>query len=197
MAPLELNRFKKIRTSLVKKARGRVLEIGSGTGVNFPYYERGVHVDAIEPNPLMMNQTKKRKDAAIASIETYLASAEKLPFPDDSFGAVVATLVFCTIPEPAKALQEIKRVSKSDATFLLFEHVRMDHKMLGKTQDFLTPAWKKVCDGCHLNRDTLELLKQSDFSISKVDSYFYGLFLAIECSNIKEVKRINIDEASK
>lgn len=107
MAPLELLRFKKIRISLLRKAKGRVLEIGAGTGVNFPYYEKGVQVDAIDPNPLMMNQTGKRKKAAKVSIETHLAAAENLPFSDDSFDTVVATLVFCTIPEPAKGFRRL------------------------------------------------------------------------------------------
>ncbi|WKA53096.1 class I SAM-dependent methyltransferase [Planococcus shixiaomingii] len=186
MTPLENTRFKKIRESLVSIASGRVLEIGSGTGVNFPYYKSGVQVDAIEPNPLMMNQTEKRIKAAQVPIKTHLAKAENLPFADDSFDTVVATLVFCTIPDPVKALQEIKRVSKPGAKFLLFEHVRLDKELMGKTQDLLTPAWKKICDGCHLNRDTVSLLRNAGIPITKVNSFYGGLFLTIECGIEKE-----------
>jgi len=182
MAPLEMGRFKKIRRSLLKEAKGRVLEIGSGTGANFPYYKEGVEVDAIEPNPIMLSQSEEKLKAAKIPIRTYLAQAENLPFLDNSFDTVVATLVFCTIPEPVRALEEIKRVSKPKARLLLFEHVRINRKLIGKTQDILTPAWAKIADGCHLNRDTLALLRNSGFSILKVDAFFSGLFLVIECS---------------
>ena len=185
MNPLEHTYFKRIRTTLISKAKGRVLEIGSGTGVNFPYYTNATKIDAIEPNPLMSKRSYKRIKRSRIPIQTYLVKAEKLPFPDNTFDSVVATLVFCTIPEPIKALQEIQRVSKPGAKLLLFEHVRVNQKNLGKAQDLLTPLWSKVCDGCHLNRDTLELLKQSNLSISKVDYHYGGLFLVIECLNEK------------
>lgn len=180
MAPLEKMRFQKIRSSLVGQAAGKVLEIGSGTGINFPYYKNADHVDAIEPNPVMMAQTGNRLRQAKVPISTHLAKAEKLPFADQSFDTIVATLVFCTIPDPLQALEEIKRVSKPGADFLLLEHVRMDQKAMGKAQDILTPLWSKVCDGCHLNRDTVGLLQQSGIAITKVEAYYGGLFLAIE-----------------
>ncbi|GLO68445.1 hypothetical protein MACH08_42290 [Oceanobacillus kimchii] len=74
-------------------------------------------------------------------------------------------------------------MGKPNAKILLFVHVRLDHTFLGKTQDILTPLWKKACDGCHLNRDTLELIKQSNLSVLKVDSYFNRIFLSIKCLN--------------
>ncbi|TWT25885.1 class I SAM-dependent methyltransferase [Planomicrobium sp. CPCC 101110] len=182
MAPLEHKRFKKIRAALISNATGKVLEIGSGTGANFPHYRFVDQVDAIEPDPVMMRQSEKRQKAAKVPIQTYLAKAEKLPFEDGTFDSVVGTLVFCTIPEPKKALQEIRRVSKSGGKLLLFEHVRLEHKSLGKAQDLFTPIWKNMCDGCHLNRETLQLLEQSGIEIKKVEKHFNGLFLTIECS---------------
>lgn len=183
MRPLEKTKFKKIRKTLVNQATGRVLEVGSGTGVNFPHYQNATQVDAIEPNPLMKERALKRMVGTRIPIQIYQAKAEKLPFADNTFDSVVATLVFCTIPEPIKALQEIQRVSKPNAKILFFEHVRLDQAFLGKTQDILTPLWKKTCDGCHLNRDTLELIKQSNLSVLKVDTYFNGIFLSIKCLN--------------
>src|SRR5699024_1353527 len=183
MRPLEKTKFNKIRKTLVSQAIGRVLEIGSGTGMNFPHYKNATQVDAIEPNPLMKERALKRMERSRIPIQTYLVEAEKLPFADNTFDSVVATLVFCTIPEPMKALQEIQRVSKPNAKILLFEHVRVDKALLGKTQDVLTPLWKKACDGCHLNRDTLELIKQSSLSVMEVDSYFNVIFLTIKCLN--------------
>ncbi|WP_438318117.1 class I SAM-dependent methyltransferase [Sporosarcina sp. FA9] len=183
MKPLEKTRFNKIRTELVGEAKGRVLEIGSGTGVNFPYYKNAIHVDAIEPNPLMSKKALKRMQKSKVPIELYSASAEELPFADSTFDTVVSTLVFCTILDPFKALKEIRRVSKTGAEIVFFEHVRMDQPLLGKTQDVLTPLWKKGFDGCHLNRNTLEVIKESGLEIKNVDSNYGGLFLTIECLN--------------
>ena len=183
MKPLEKTRFEKIRAGLVRKAQGRVLEIGFGTGANFRYYRNVERVDAIEPNPTMAKHAMKRIKKIRTPIHAYQAKAEELPFPDNSFDTVVATLVFCSIPEPERALHEIRRTSKPGAKILLFEHVKMDQKMLGKTQEALTPIWKKLCDGCHLDRDTLQLVKRSGLHIEKVTSYYGGLFLTIECRN--------------
>lgn len=180
MKPLEKTRFEKIRAGLVRKAQGRVLEIGFGTGANFRYYENAERVDAIEPNPEMSKQAGKRIRKSKTPIYTYEAAAEKLPFPDDSFDTVVATLVFCTIPDPVKALGEIQRVSKPGARILMFEHVKMDQPLMGKTQKALTPVWKRLCDGCHLNRDTLNLVNRSALETVNVESYYGGLFLTIE-----------------
>ncbi|WP_211653390.1 class I SAM-dependent methyltransferase [Planococcus alpniumensis] len=180
MKPLEKTRFEKIRAGLVQKAQGHVLEIGFGTGANFRYYQNAERVDAIEPNPEMSKQAGKRIRQSKTPIRTYKAVAEKLPFADETFDTVVATLVFCTIPDPVKALEEIYRVSKPGAQILMFEHVKMDQPLMGKTQESLTPVWKKLCDGCHLNRDTLDLVNRSPLEIVKVESYYGGLFLTIE-----------------
>ncbi|ASN04806.1 class I SAM-dependent methyltransferase [Virgibacillus necropolis] len=185
MKPLERSRFKKIRTMLINKAVGRVLEIGSGSGVNFPYYRNVDQVDAIEPNPIMRELTLKYISRSHTQIRIFSAEAEKLPFDDNTFDSVVATLVFCTIPDPVKAFEEIQRVSKPGAKILLFEHVRMNHQPLAKMQDILTPLWRKACDGCHLNRDTLRLLGQTEIAINQVDYYYKGLFVTVEAINDK------------
>ncbi|WOV83627.1 class I SAM-dependent methyltransferase [Sporosarcina jeotgali] len=183
MKPLEASQFKKIRRDLVEKAEGRVLEIGSGTGINFPYYKNALQVDAIEPNPSMSKRSDERLRCAQVPIQIHESGAESLPFADDTFDTVVATLVFCTIPEPLKALAEIQRVSKPGARLLFFEHVRMEPILLSKTQDFLNPLWEKICDGCQLNRDTLDLIKKSGIEVAKIESYYAKLFLYIEGIN--------------
>lgn len=187
MKPLERNRFKKIRMKLINKADGRVLEIGSGSGVNFPYYKsKNIdQIDAVEPNSLMTERARELINSTSIPIQTYLAKAEKLPFEANTFDSVVATLVFCTIPNPIKALEEIQRVSKPGARILLFEHVKMEQKPLAKMQDALTPLWRKVCDGCHLNRDTLEMLKQTEIDITSVEFYYKSLFLTVDGVNRK------------
>ncbi|MEW9668482.1 class I SAM-dependent methyltransferase [Ammoniphilus sp. 3BR4] len=182
MGPLERRRFKAIRQELISKASGLVLEVGSGTGVNFPYYHNVEKVISIEPGRLMREQSIKKKNQAQVAIEILDASAESLPFPDNYFDSVVATLVFCTIPHPELALQEVKRVCKPHAQVLFFEHVRLDNKYLGKLQDWLTPAWSRLCDGCELNRNTVSKIERAGFQIKEIDSYYKDIFVAIQAT---------------
>lgn len=185
MGPLEKRKFQGIRKNLLAKAKGKVLEIGSGTGVNFPLYEAADEVVAIEPNPSMREQSLRRARQARLPIHIMNAEAEELPFPDHAFDTVVATLVFCTIPDPWKALDEIRRVCKSGGTVLLFEHVRINDTILGSFQDWLTPMWKHLCDGCHLNRDTLELVRRAGFQINRVEGFYKDIFIVVEAVNRK------------
>lgn len=193
MKPLEAISFKKIRMDLVKNAEGQVLEIGSGTGINFPFYKKALQVDAIEPNPSMSKRAEERLRHAKVPIRVHETGAEALPFADNTFDTVVATLVFCTIPEPMTALAEIQRVSKPGARLLFFEHVRMEPILLSKTQDILNPLWEKICDGCQLNRDTLKMIKKSGIEVAKVKAYYAKLFLCIEGTN-RMTERMNHDE---
>jgi ubiquinone/menaquinone biosynthesis C-methylase UbiE len=94
-----------------------------------------------------------------------LADAQWLPFADASFDAVVATLVFCSIPDPAQAFKEVARVLKPGGRFYSIEHVRGDPPLLGKVMDILTPAWKVCTGGCNLNRHTESLLRASGFAV--------------------------------
>lgn len=185
MKPLEATRFKKVRSELVREARGHVLEIGSGTGINFPFYQQATKVTAIEPNPLMSERGMEQLKKASVPIEVVQVGAEVLPFEDNTFDTVIATLVFCTIPNSAKALHEIRRVSKPGANLVFFEHVRMEQPSLGKLQDILNPLWAKVCDGCQLNRDTLGTIQQAGIEVIRVESMYKKLFLSITAVNPK------------
>ncbi len=186
MKPLEVTRFKNIRKKLVRSVSGKVLEIGSGTGVNFPYYEQAQHVSAVEPNSAMNQRGELRIKKSKVPIIIYETTAEILPFEDNTFDAIVATLVFCTIPDPVKALKEIQRVGKPGASILFFEHVRMEQPILGKLQDLLSPLWSKVGDGCQLNRDTLSTIKKVGIEVINVETYYNKLFLSINSVNNKK-----------
>jgi ubiquinone/menaquinone biosynthesis C-methylase UbiE len=185
MNPLEKKKFKRIRKELLSNARGKVLELGSGTGINFPYYEKVEAVTAIEPSQHMIERSQAKRKQAVVPIEIVQASAEELPFAANTFDTVVATLVFCTIPNPEKAILEMKRVCKSGGKVLLFEHVKMENRFLSTLQDWLTPVWKKICDGCCLNRNTIDLLKAHDISVLKVQNYYSDLFIFAEAENKK------------
>ncbi|QYR23293.1 class I SAM-dependent methyltransferase [Paenibacillus sp. sptzw28] len=186
MKPLERRRFEHIRKQLLQNANGIVLEIGSGTGLNFPFYEHAKKVTAIEPDPLMRQRSLVRLENAQIPIEVISARAESLPFPDDSFDCVVCTLVFCTIPTSRKALEEIRRVCKPDGQMLMFEHVKVKHPVLGPLQEWMTPLWKRLCDGCHLNRDTIELVKQEGFKINRIERFYKDIFVVIKAINKKQ-----------
>jgi ubiquinone/menaquinone biosynthesis C-methylase UbiE len=183
MSPLEKKKFKQIRSELLAKATGTVLEIGAGTGINFPLYEHADKVTAIEPSEHMIARSQSKHSQSRVAIEVVTASAEALPFADHSFDSVVATLVFCTIPNPEKALEEIKRVCRPGGKILFFEHVKMENPFLGTLQEWLTPGWKKICDGCCLNRDTLGLIESHGLPIVKVKNYYKGLFIVVEAVN--------------
>jgi ubiquinone/menaquinone biosynthesis C-methylase UbiE len=183
MSPLEKNKFKGIRKELLAKAAGNVLEIGSGTGINFPLYESAEKVVAIEPSPYMLERSRSKYKQGVVPIQLVQAGAENLPFADSTFDTVVATLVMCTIPNPEKAVQEMKRVCKPGGKILLFEHVKMENRFLGALQEALTPAWKKVCDGCCLNRNTMGLF--ADLPLVEKKKYYNGLFIFAVAENAK------------
>jgi ubiquinone/menaquinone biosynthesis C-methylase UbiE len=183
MQPLEQKGLAGIRKPLIHQAKGKVLEIGSGTGFNFPYYRQGVEVIAIEPQRLMRERSLRRSSRAQVLINVMDGSAEELPFGDNTFDTVVGTLVLCTIPNPAKALKELRRVCKPGGKILLLEHVRLDRPILGRIQDWLTPVWKHLCDGCHLNRNTLELVTKAGFQDVRVTRHYKDILLEIEVIN--------------
>ncbi len=180
MEPLERSGLRSIRQRLLQEAHGKVLEIGSGTGANFLHYdpERVQCVIAVEPAEQMRRRSLAKVEAVVP-VEVVAAGAENLPFPDAFFDTVVGTLVFCTIPDPEKALQEVRRVCKPGGTVLIFEHVRLESPFLARLQDLLTPVWKRLCDGCHLNRNTLQLVRRSGLQVKRVESYYRDLFLVI------------------
>ncbi|WP_053365350.1 class I SAM-dependent methyltransferase [Bacillus sp. FJAT-27245] len=187
MKGLEKGTFKEIRKGLLEKAEGRVLEIGSGSGINFPLYAKADRVDAIEPDFHMIDRADRRISEAKVPIVVHQQSAERLEFPDHTFDAAVATLVFCTIPDPQQALKEIKRVLKPGAPILFFEHVKMPQRPLAKMQSLLNPVWRRICGGCNLNRDTVSELRRANIHIKSTKTYYKGLFLTIECRNTEEM----------
>jgi ubiquinone/menaquinone biosynthesis C-methylase UbiE len=185
MKPLETKSFHPIRESLLARARGTVLEIGSGTGVNFPLYRSPDKVVAIEPDSVMLTRSLQRAEQSAVPVEVVQAGAERLPFEANRFDSVVCTLVLCTIPDPLAALAEIRRVCKPGGTLLLFEHVLLEHPLWNAVQHGLTPAWKKMCGGCHLNRNSLALVQQAGFQIAHLEWRYKKLFLAAEARNEK------------
>jgi ubiquinone/menaquinone biosynthesis C-methylase UbiE len=150
------------RHELLAQARGRVLEIGAGTGLNRQHYTDAVtELVLTEPEEPMAKRLRKRAGSATVVV----APAEELPFADASFDTVVSTLVLCTVRSPEAAMAEIRRVLKPDGSLLLLEHVRSGDPDLARWQDRLLPLHRRVAHGCHPNRDTAALLARAGFDV--------------------------------
>ena len=159
-----------LRRNVLTGARGRVLELGAGTGLNLELYPLDVaDLTLVEPDPHRVKQLRKRVDTLGSAAQVVEAPGEKLPFEDGSFDTVVVTLVLCTVPDQVATLAEIKRVLKPDGQFLFLEHVRSPEPGLAKWQDRLEKPWRFLGDGCHCNRDTESALKAAGFELSDVE----------------------------
>lgn len=162
--------LREMRCDLLSGARGRVLELGAGTGLNLALYPEGIESLAlVEPDPHMAKQLRKKLGESERSAELIEAPAERLPFDDDSFDTVIVTLVLCTVPDQPAALKEISRVLKPGGRFLFLEHVRSQSPGLAKWQDRLEGPWRFLGDGCHCNRDTVSAISAAGFELGEVE----------------------------
>jgi ubiquinone/menaquinone biosynthesis C-methylase UbiE len=153
-----------MRRELLAGAAGRVLELGAGTGLNLDLYPEAVEeLVLVEPDPHMAKRLRARLAASSRRASVLEAPAERLPQADASFDIAVATLVFCTIPDPAAALAELRRVLVPGGRLLLIEHVRANDPALARWQDRLEMPWRFFGDGCHCNRDTGATLAAAGF----------------------------------
>jgi ubiquinone/menaquinone biosynthesis C-methylase UbiE len=163
--------LREMRRELLCEARGRVLELGAGTGLNLELYPRE-GLDSLtlsEPDPHMFKQLRPRAEEVCAGADLVEAGAEDLPFADDSFDTVVVTLVLCTVPDQPAALNEISRVLAPGGRLLFLEHVRANHPDLAKWQDRLEKPWRFLGDGCHCNRDTVSAISAAGFKLGDVE----------------------------
>ena len=163
------------RQALVPQARGRVLEIGMGTGRNLPFYDRSklTQLVGVDPALQMHRLAQRRRAKAGIDVELVGLSAERLPLPDDSFDTVVCTYTLCSIPDPAAALHEVRRVLKPGGQFLFCEHGRAPDASLARWQDRIQPLWMPMAGGCHLDRDVPALLREARLS-AHVDQGYIG-----------------------
>ncbi|MDP2947925.1 MAG: class I SAM-dependent methyltransferase [Chloroflexota bacterium] len=167
MAPEERGILREIRTHVVGGARGRILEVGVGTGANFPYYKKtnASAVVATEPDPFMLERARRRLQELALSVDLHQSPAEELPFEDSSFDTVITTLVLCTVEDLQRSLHEIRRVLTPSGQFRFYEHVRFVHPLAAFMQDVVTPAWRWFGAGCHPNRDIAAAIGEAGFRI--------------------------------
>jgi SAM-dependent methyltransferase len=147
------------REALLSHARGRTLEIGSGTGLNLPYYPDDIgELILAEPDAAMRSLLEKRLKRSGRVTRLVDAPAERLPLPSQSVDTVVSTLVLCTVDAPDIVLGEIARVLRPGGQLLFLEHVRSESPMLARWQDRLSGPWRRFAQGCRCNRATAELM---------------------------------------
>jgi len=164
MERLAFARWRKELWSLV--GGQRLLEVGVGTGKNTPYYPRGAKVAAIDLSPKMLARASRRGREMGERLDLYLMDAEDLAFPDHTFDTVVAGFVFCSVPDPVRALKEQGRVVRPGGRIVLLEHVRSDIPPWGRLMDLLNPLVVRLT-GANINRPTLENIGRARLEIEE------------------------------
>ena len=164
----------KTRAQIVPQASGRVLEIGIGTGLNLSFYDadKVSTIVGVDPAAQMQGMARQRAAAIDIPVEMIALELGQIQAADASFDSIVCTFTLCTIPDPLAALQEMRRVLKPGGQFLFGEHGRAPDLKVRVWQDRLTPLWRPLAGGCHLNRDIPALLKAGGFRLREVHSRY-------------------------
>ncbi|MDP9180517.1 MAG: class I SAM-dependent methyltransferase [Chloroflexota bacterium] len=158
------------RQEIAGGARGRVLEIGCGSGCNFTFYtDAATEVVATDPDPFVLGRSRSRAADIGRAIDVREASAEALPFEDATFDTVVSTANICSVDDPAKALSEVRRVLKPGGEYRFFDHVRYRGAIGGLFQDVATPLWEWLGAGCHPNRDVERFIRGAGLDIVRLE----------------------------
>lgn len=162
------------RGKVVPLATGRVLEVGIGTGLNIPHYDKSRigKIVGLDPALRMHRLAHKRIKLAGLDVEMLGLSAEKIPLADASIDSVVVTYTLCSIPDPVLALREMRRVLAPGGRLLFCEHGRAPDESVRRWQTWLQPHWKKVFGGCHLDRDIPVLLSEAGFECKNMQTMY-------------------------
>lgn len=158
---LEMTGLGRWRRWLASGASGRVLDLGCGTGRNFPLYDGDVHPIGLDPCIETLQAARRRRPG----VAIVLGTAERLPFRSDAFDTVVSGLVFCSVAEPPRAFAEVRRVLAPGGTLRMLEHVRAMTRLHARLQDALQPLWTRFTGGCRPNRDTEAALLSAEFQV--------------------------------
>lgn len=162
------------RQKVVPMARGKVLEIGLGAGHNIPHYDhQGVDkVIGIDPCEVSWQLAEPRVKAAPFEVEFLAGSAEEIPLEDRSVDSVLLTFALCTIPDPAAALSEARRVLRPGGHLVFCEHGKAPDANVARWQERVNPVWRRVFGGCNLNRDIKGIITDSGFNLDKVEQMY-------------------------
>ena len=164
----------RLRAAWVPLARGDVLEVGIGSGLNLPFYSSDVQrIYGVDPSVELQRIARGRVVAAPMKVEFLSQSAEEpLPLPDASIDTVVTTWTLCSIANAPKALREMKRVLKASGRLVFLEHGRAPDAGVADWQERITPLWKNITGGCHLNRKIDDLITAAGFRITELKTFY-------------------------
>jgi phosphatidylethanolamine/phosphatidyl-N-methylethanolamine N-methyltransferase len=174
MEALQERRYRPWRARLWSLVQGlEVLEVGVGTGKNIPFYPSGVKVTAVDLTPAMLERAKQRAAKLDAAVDLRLGDVQALDFPAGTFDEVVATFVFCSVPDPVLGLQELGRVVMPGGRVFLLEHVRPASVILGALADLANPVMVRLM-GANINRPTVEHVHRSGLQVERVEALGVG-----------------------
>ena len=162
------------RKKVVPMAEGKVLEIGIGSGLNLPFYDKSKidEIWGLDPSAELSEMAKKVADEELMEVKFISSGAEDIPLPDNYFDSVLVTYTMCTIPEVQRANQEIKRVLKDNGKIIFCEHGEAPDHNIRKWQNRINPLWGKLAGGCNINRKIPSLIQESGFDIIEMEEMY-------------------------
>ena len=162
------------RKKVVPLAEGKVLEIGIGSGLNLPFYDKAKidEIWGLDPSEELSEMAKQVADEESMEVKFISSGAEDIPLPDNYFDCVLVTYTMCTIPEVQRANQEIRRVLKEDGKMIFCEHGEAPDQNIRKWQNRINPFWGKLAGGCNINRKIPSLIQDSGFDIIEMEAMY-------------------------
>lgn len=160
----------KIRREIIPTASGKVIEIGIGSGLNLPWYNKDVQVTGVDPSEELQEYAREMARDSGINVDFITGSSEEIPLPDNQFDTAVITWTLCTIPDPERALAEVRRLLKPEGQLIFSEHGLSPEPGVAKWQNRINPVWRRIGGGCNLNRKTDNLIEQGGFQLKNLST---------------------------
>lgn len=182
--PMEMMALRRYRNGIMKELKGKVLEVGIGTGKNIPYYPDNIDVTAIDFSSRMLERAKIKAENLNKKVNILLMDVQQMDFPDNIFDCVFTTCVFCSVPDPVQGLKEIRRVCKPGGQIIMIEHVRSEKKVIGAFMDMINPVIVNLY-GANINRRTINNIKTAGFISVEEINLMGDIVKKIVINNVK------------
>ncbi len=177
---VERSRYSRWRDLLWSKAEGTsILEVGVGTGKSFPYYPEGAQITAVDFSDKMLNRARRKAESSGIEVRLKQMDVQNLKFEDNTFDAVVASFVLCSVPDPVRGLKEVERVCRPGGKVVLLEHVLSANRILAWLMNVYNPLVVRIV-GANINRKTADNVDKSGLKIESIANLAVGIFLLIE-----------------